>query len=425
MRLSILYKYTLFLAGIFACISSQVKANDLSVEFSGFATLSMSYSDDSDIGFSSNYLNESETGFSFSRDSILGGQANITINNNWDAVVQGIYQDRSAKYFNNFLELAFIRYRPQRNWIIRAGRMNSDLFLLSEYPYVGYAYLWARPPHAYYSFASTVGHYDGVDVEYNNQIDDGFLRVKLALGTTTPKLTAGDEQLTITFDDLYILSAVYIKDEWTFRAATSKSDVSNFESMPFNTLIDSLNTIAPSNIWPQAAHFARGFEHQHHSINYSALGLAYDNANWLIQAEAGKTKSDWMVVPSNNSGYVSVGYRVNEMTYFGGLSIAKNKKNTPERVTPESLAYLPEAVQYATTELIEVTEYAVKRTIVDQKNVNVGAKWYYSDKVVFKVQADHFIIEPTGGGLWDIAPELGIDVEHNVNLISFSASLVF
>ena len=165
-----LVKYILLCAVVIFFVSSPLKANDLDVEFSGFATLTMSYSDNSDVSFSANYLNASEAGFSFRRDSLIGGQANITINNKWDAVVQAIYQDRTIKSFDSFLELAFIRYRPHRNWILRAGRLNSDLYLISEYNYVGYAYLWARPPHGYYSFASTAGHYDGVNVEYNNQM---------------------------------------------------------------------------------------------------------------------------------------------------------------------------------------------------------------------------------------------------------------
>jgi len=420
-----LVKYILLCAVVMIFVSSPIKADDLDVDFSGFATLTMSYSDDPDIGFSSNYLNASEAGFSFRRDSLLGGQANITINNNWDAVVQAIYQDRSVKSFDNFLELAFIRYRPQRNWIFRAGRINSDLYLISEYNHVGYAYLWARPPHAYYSFASTAGHYDGVDVEYNNQINNGFLRIKFSVGQTTPKLIAGNETLAVTFDDLYTASAVYIKSAWTFRASASRTDISNFKSAPFDYLIDGLNSVASTGVWSQAAEFAHGFEYQHHKINYSSLGVAYDDTHWLIQAELGSATSDWTVIPSNTSAYLSVGYRVNEMTYFGGVSTAQNKKNTPKIVIPESLSYLPEAQSQAIYTLIANTDLAIKRSSADQESVNLGAKWYYSDKLVFKIQADHFIIKSSGAGLWDLKDLSQVDLEHNVNLVSFSANMVF
>jgi len=420
-----LYKYTLFLAGVLACVSVHLKASEPSVDFSGFATLSMSYSDDSDIGFSSNYLNGSETGFSLVRDSILGAQANITVNNNWDAVVQAVYQDRSIKSFDSFLELAFVRYRPQRNWTIRAGRMSNDAYLLSEYSYVGYAYLWVRPPHAYYSFASAAGHYDGVDIEYSNQINDGFLRVKLAVGETVPKLSVRDEELSITFNDLYILSAIYLKDEWTFRASTARSKISDFKSDAFYTLIDSLNSAAQTDIWPLAGRFAYGFEPEHHIMNYSAFGLTYDNTDWVIQAEFSSTKSDWMVVPSNINGYFSAGYRVNEMTYFGGFSVAKNIKNKREALEPKFSPHLPDEVKIPVQELIAVTDYAVKRAMVDQKSINLGAKWDYSNQLVFKMQADHFMIEPRGSALWNVNSSADLEAGHDINVISFSASMVF
>jgi hypothetical protein len=420
-----LFKYIMALTFFVTCISSSVKADDLNIDFSGFATLSMSYSDDPDIAFSSNYLNNSEAGFSFKRDSILGAHVNVTLNSDWDAVAQVIYQDRSSTYFNDFLELGFLRYRPQRNWTVRAGRINSDLFLLSEYTNVGYAYLWARPPHAYYSFASTVGNYDGMDVEYNSQINNGFLRIKLGLGQTTAELIAGGEDLSITFDDLYTLSAVYLKNQWTFRVAASKSNFSNFKSTPFNYLIDGLNSLDPTNTWPQPAQLASEFEARNHTMNYSALGVVYDDMNWLIQAEIGSVESDWMVTPSNVNGYISVGYRINEVTYYSSFSVAKNTKDTPKMLSSEALPYLPEHYQLAAEELIRQTNYALSRTIVDQKSINLGANWHYSDTLVLKMQADHFMLESSGGNLWGLNSQINIDAEHDVNLISVNANWVF
>ncbi|KKN63649.1 hypothetical protein LCGC14_0499530 [marine sediment metagenome] len=185
-----LFRGTIAIAILVISAANKSYANEIDVQFSGFASLTLSYTDDSDIAFASNYLNENDTGFSATRDSILGGQANISLSKNWDSVVQVVLQDHTFKSLDNFLELAFVRYRPSRHWAIRAGRLNSDLYLLSEYPYVGYAYLWIRPPHEYYSFANIAGNYDGVDIEYSKAINEGFLRLKLAYGSSTAKLQA-------------------------------------------------------------------------------------------------------------------------------------------------------------------------------------------------------------------------------------------
>ena len=81
-------------------------ANDIDVQFSGFASFALSYTDDSDIGFASNYSNVNKSGFSATRDSILGGQANISLSNNWDSVVQIVIQDHAFKSFDNLTTLS-------------------------------------------------------------------------------------------------------------------------------------------------------------------------------------------------------------------------------------------------------------------------------------------------------------------------------
>ena len=417
-----LYLYILIVTLVLGCFSTRGSADEFAVEFSGFASLAGSYSDDPDIGFRSNYLNAADTGWSIKRDSILGGQANISLAENWDSVVQLVLQDRELRSFDNYLELAFLRYRPNRNWAVRIGRINSDLYLLSEYPYVSYAYLWSRPPHEYYAFASTAGHYDGIDLEYNQDISEGFLSVKLASGKTKPDLGVGNEEFSVTFENLFTLSAVYVRDEWTIKASTSQADISEFESIPYSYLINALDA-TPASLWPQAAEFSRGLNSQHHKLTYSALGLSFDNYDWLIQTEIGTAKSTWLLAPPNITGYISAGYRVDDLTYFAGLSAAKNTHQPPQVNLPELPESLPSEIRMATQQLTAVTERAIQRAVVNQYSVNLGAKWYFSDKLVFKAQVDHFVIQPTGGGYWDM--ETGINSKHHINIFSLSGSMVF
>ena len=409
---------------ILGCFSTWTQADEFAVKFSGFASLAVSYSDDPDIDFRSNYLNDEKAGWSIDRDSILGGQVNISLAQEWDSVVQVVLQDREIKDFSNYLELAFVRYRPNRNWSVRGGRINSDMYLLSEYPSVGYAYLWARPPHEHYAFASTVSHYDGFDVEYSSDVNEGYLRVKLAAAQTEPKLGALNQDFSIKFNNILTLSTTYVKDAWTFRASTSKADIREFKSDQFSSLINALNAIPPS-LWSQAADYAQGFDAKNKNINYSALGLAYDNFDWLFQAEIGTVNSDWLISPSNYTGYVSLGYRIGELTYFASLSVAKNKNAKPQVAPPELPSYLPEEIRLATLQLVEGTDIASKRAIVDQYSFNIGAKWYFSNNLVIKAQIDHFVLQPIGGGLWDMAAQTDVASKHQINLFSLSGSVVF
>ena len=416
--------YVLAFSIVLAGFSSKILADEITVEFSGFASVALSYSDDQEIGFRSNYLNNSETGWSLKRDSIVGGQVNLGLSANWDSVVQVVYQDRQNKVFDNFLELAFLRYRPNRNWALRAGRLNSDLYLLSEYPYVGYAYLWARPPHEFYSFASTLGHFDGADVEYRRDIADGFLRVKLAGGSATPKLGNGDEEFSVKFDDLYTLSAVYVNDNWTYRASSSSLNIAEFTSGTYNYLITSLLAI-PGSLWAQASSLARGLDSQYHSATYHALGVTYENSNWTLQSEIAKANSRWLLIPSNTTGYLSLAYRLDNVSYYGGVSYVKNKDELPLITLPELPDYLPPETQQGLVQLAYGVETVIQRTTPHQYSFNLGMKWYASDDVVFKAQLDHFILQKEGGGLWDIDAKQQIESQHHINLFSLSASTVF
>jgi hypothetical protein len=408
---------------IFMSTISSALARSPKADFSGFATLTGSYSDDNDIGFRSNYINDSHTGFTLNRDSILGIQANISLNDDLDAVLQYVWQDRRIREWDNYLELAFLRYRPLRNWAIRVGRMNTDLYLISEYPYVGYAYLWVRPPHEFYSFSASVGHFDGADIEYSDNFYDGFLQLKLAAGQTSTKLRFGTEPFTINFSNILTLSAAYQIGDFTVRASHSLSDVKSYEATELEQLQQGLAMI-PTELWPQAKYYADGIAAQPHEISYSAFGLAYDHDNWLLQTEVGRSQSSWLTAPSNYSAYVSLGYRQDDITYYSSLALVKNRRSL-DFLAPQLSEALPAEIRVPIQQIAAGTLATLQRNTSEQQSLSIGAKWHYSEKLVFKAQADHFNIDPYGGGLWDVEAPLDIESAHQINVFSVSASLVF
>ena len=419
-----LYPYIRTLVIVLACCSTWAQGDEFKVEFSGFASLVASYSDDSEIGFSSNYLNESDTGWSLTRDSILGGQANISLTKNWDSVIQVVYQDRAYKSFDNFLELAFLRYRPSRDWAIRAGRLNSDLYLLSEYPHVGFAYLWTRPPHEYYSFASSAGNFDGVDVEYSQVVGEGFLRLKLAAGNTTAKFKASGSDFFIDFDNLITFSATYVLNAWTMRLSVSTAKLGSYRLESLDEFIDILNSV-PIGVWPQAPSLAKSFDTRGHHVEYAAFGVTYDEDNWLIQSEVGISESAWTVAPSNISAYISAGYRLDDVTVYTGISVAENRHNATMVASPQFPPGTPPQISVPIQQVALASQYVIDRTLVHQYSINVGAKWHVSDNVVLKAQLDHFDIQPNGGGLWDINNPADVKKGHRINVFSISTSVVF
>jgi hypothetical protein len=405
-------------------VTNKTYANDIDVKFSGFASLTLSYTDDSDIGFASSYSNKNDTGFSVTRDSILGGQVNISLSKSWDSVAQIVLQDHAYKSFDNFLELAFIRYRPTRHWAFRAGRLNSDLYLLSEYPYVGYAYLWVRPPHSYYSFANIAGNFDGIDAEYSKAINNGFLRLKIAYGDSTAKLKPYDDDFFIYFDNLTTLSATYTLDAWTMRFSLSRSDFGRYKLTSLDGFLAALDSV-PQNIWPQAQNISKEFNSKGNSLEYAAFGLTYDHNNWLIQSELGISESAWVVAPSVISTYISAGYRVNNAIFYTGFSAATNRHDVINANNPTFIPGTPEQVSVPIQQLAIEAQSAAKISYVHQHSINIGIKWHLSKRISLKAQLDRFDIKPKGAGLWSLNDPADANKSNKVHILSLNASMVF
>ncbi|MGF1754815.1 hypothetical protein L4C33_14625, partial [Vibrio makurazakiensis] len=88
--------YRIFILTITLSLATLVQATP-DVDISGFATLGGMYKDNDDLGFSRNFTIEGEKEhFSVTGDSLVGLQINATLNESWEAVVQGIYQDKAS-----------------------------------------------------------------------------------------------------------------------------------------------------------------------------------------------------------------------------------------------------------------------------------------------------------------------------------------
>ncbi|MEP0354271.1 hypothetical protein [Paraglaciecola sp.] len=394
------------------------------VNFSGFGTIGATYSDNEYLELTTDFLNTSHDGFTFLNESKVGFQANLALADKWDAVGQVVFQDRNRKTFNEFIELAFIRYRPNRNWSLRAGRVNSDLYLLSDYPYVGYAYLWSRPPNEFYSIASPVNNFDGVDLEYKNHIADGFFRFRLGYGQTSPELQGVDNRFGFTSKDLILLSASYQLNNWLIRLTHSQSNFDDLRAFEFSDAQLILEQ-TPDDIWPAKVEILDKFEISGKSSSYDSLGISYESKSWLFYSEGGISKNDWLPFSSSNSGYATLGYIQEQITYFISLSAIKNSDKIPTysppifdaNTPPELAAYLYAISDTLTTILDSIT--------ARQTTISAGAKLDLTSSMNIKLQLDHTNISPKGYGLWNTkTPEI-LTTRDKVNTLSLSFNVLF
>jgi len=118
------------------------------ITLSGFGTLGLVTAAADDVGFRRD-MNQDIAVFDqdirIETDSLLGIQTDIRLTPDLDAGVQFVLRHQADMDIENSLHLAFLRYRFTPQVTVRAGRMGIDVYMLSDYRNVGFAYPWVRP----------------------------------------------------------------------------------------------------------------------------------------------------------------------------------------------------------------------------------------------------------------------------------------
>lgn len=411
----------LYLSFIFSLFwSGCLQAKELDLSFSGFATLGLTHNSSDELQYHRDFTINSHEGTSLASSSIIGGQANLDFSGGWDAVVQVVYQDRVSNKLDDYFEWAFLRRRLGRNWAIRAGRLHADLYLLSEYKTVGYAYLWTHPPVEFYGPAVSVSQINGVDIEYSTNIGAGFLQTKLAYGSSEAKMQGFIDKFDMTFDDITVGNITYSQNDWKIRVSFAQVEIEKLSlGQP---LISALRDV-PRAFWPEVDNIINDINHEGHHIHYTGVGYQYDSDSWLIQAEYGSTISGWALLPSYTNGYISLGYKVGNATFYSTLSAVEPR----DEVQPVPAPSIPIGAPPQLAAGLQALHTGVERTIqssgLKQKTFSLGARWDFKSNMSFKLQIDRTLVYANSAALWH-SPSLSASTQY-VTLLSANVNVVF
>lgn len=403
------------------CVTTYSFAANDKVKLNGFATLGAIYNDSDDLGFRPNLKIPGRTGLSLAPDSLIGLQANININPKWDAVVQAVYRDKLDEKAINYLDVAFLRYRLNNRLEFRGGRMNTDIYFLSEYKSVDYAYLWARPPAEFYSKVTSVSQFEGGDVLYKRSLGDGFFSAKLGYGETDTSISTTGNGLDVHFTNMLMASASYQQNNWQVRASFLDAKVDEFSADL--SIIDEAIAAFPPSIWPGGPGIKERFDFVGKKQQFFGLGYRFDNDTWLLQSEIGFINSQWDIERNTVSGYVSLGYQNDGMTYFATVSAVEPTKNNLSDSVGEISPNAPAAIAAAIQSFRPIIREALEQNVTKQHTFSLGVKWMLSASLVAKLQLDHSVIADDDYALWRVYNEP--EADHTVNVASLSLNWVF
>lgn len=383
------------------------------VRVSGFGTLGVTFAGKENVGYRKEYTHAAQYGSaSIFPDSVFGLQVDADLFTNLSATVQVVAEKRAKQNFNNIVDWAFLRYQLTPDAVIRGGRMGIDLFMLSEFRNVGFAYLWTHPVVEFYAPVS-LSHYDGFDFNYSKSIDQGHLEFKVYGGQTGSDIKVSRGDFGVRMRPLFGANASFETNHWKTRITFATTHVASTRNVALDRLLGALDQV-PSSLWPQAAGLTREISGEGDQVYYYSIGMSYDKDAWLVQSEIALTDAKWPSVALTN-GYLSIGRRVGPVTFYTVGSYAKSL-DKPTRVTPQ-------LSDPALNQLQVATQNSMNAIHIDQNTFSLGARWDFHPKMALKGQWDHTWVRKNGGGLMILREPL--DHDTTLNIFSINLNFVF
>jgi hypothetical protein len=390
--------------------------------FSGFATLGLVSNTNEALVFRRDVSQDDgsyDGSIEWKNDSLIGAQWDGRWNHQIETSVQLVAKERFNSGIEESLEWAFVRYRPFDGVDLRLGRMGADIFMLSDYRQVGYAYPWARPPHDFYGLLS-IFHIDGVDLAKRIDLNGTTLTLRGFYGNHDQKFPVGVRSEAHSRLDFNAggLSLIAERDSWKLRYTYADIRINNNAT---GSLVIGLDSFAP--YWPEAAALADMAATYKRHFSYHDFGISYDNNTWWVQAEYSSLNSEIGVVPQSDRAYLSIGRRFDQLSLYAltGRSTPRNRQ-----VEVEVPTGLPDPWTAYAAQLAQITEASLNGVRINQSSVGAGVRWDFAAKMALKLQVEEFRIDADGTNLWLRAdPRVPITTRQQARVTSLTWDILF
>jgi hypothetical protein len=326
-----------------------------------------------------------------------------------------VLRDQFQGDFDSTTELAYLAFRPNAQWDLRAGRVNYDAFLMSDYRNVGYAYTWVRPPTEFYGWIP-IFSVDGIDAAYSINTDAARWRIKAQAGNSKLSIPIGDGY-DFKANNLFGLSISRQSNSWRLKAAYSQFTIgSEVPALaPLHNGLDQVVAAGIAGVSAEAADLRHEVAFKDARISYGTLGAAYDDGVWLAQAEAGISTSTKDMVPHGQMAYASIGRRFGDWTPF--LMWSASHPGNSVRSADYNWGG-------SNTTLRDPAINTVNATRMEQQTISIGARWDVHRQAAIKLQLDSTAIKPSGYGLWWRDGAI-TNQRSRVNMLSATLDFVF
>lgn len=221
-----------------AGIALAVAPASAEISLSGFGTAGYAVSNQSyDY---QRFINDRGT---LKRDSVIGLQLDAKLGDGFGLTLQGKLAPslESDSKITPTVSWAFLSWRPNNDWLVRAGKVRAAAYLNNENQDVGATFEFARLPVEVYS-TSQVNDGDGISIDKTWNIGDGELTAQAFWGSTkthyrwyrrdpmpVASLPAGEYFVPVKLDAA-LLALTWLREENIFRISLADSTVKILDS---------------------------------------------------------------------------------------------------------------------------------------------------------------------------------------------------
>lgn len=394
----------LALAATLAVGGAQAADGDSIFTLSGFGTVGLVTSDTDDAEYVIyGQRNGGRKQASGEVDSKIAVQLGAKFNSMFSATVQALSKQNGDGNFKPRAEWAFVKAQLTPGIAVRAGRVGAPLFAVSDFRDVGFANTWLRPPQDVYGQVP-ISHVDGADVSFQTSFGDAALTVQLIGGKSkevvegTDVETSGLKGLNATLDlgNGLTLRVGHVAADLTVKNRDVISLVGLLRQTPFASVG---NQIDPTK----------------KDASFSGIGVAYDEGNWLVNAEYTKRKTD-SLIPNTTGWFVTLGHRIGKFTPYATISQLKRDDTNVTNNIPAGVA-----IPGVTANLRALVDGAIESQRNEQKTAALGLRWDAMRNVAVKAQWER--ISPNGTGLF--VARTPTWANERVNVLSVAVDFVF
>lgn len=300
-------------------VGRQAMAADYSL--TGFGTIGYAVSD-----LKAPYLRYIDKSGTLRADSLIGLQGEAQFDPQWGATVQVVAS--APRYKDNGVAAqvrwAFASYRPNNEWLIRAGRLRPPVLINTQNAEVGVTYEQARLPQEIYSL-SPAYDVDGIAVTKTIPTNDSEIVLDGYIGRSKTSYRAPfqrDSAQTI-FPDKYFpeeigsygIAASKTSGPLSFHMGIHKVELRPDKGRQF---VDSFNPVslpAPSPFGGTI--YLPGVVIDKIDVHAIAIGVEYQSKNWRLVGEYGQRiiKDTKMAVGSKAASFM-ISRQVDEWTPY-------------------------------------------------------------------------------------------------------------